>query len=182
MKQDSKKQSKLRSFWRYYVKGEYHCDQCPYAWSDYSDYLGDGNCGCYVKGDIQDSCRLIPPIRFLLGWGKKRRYLYRESQICDDMFEYRIRTEKKQAQFDEAVRPHFEQYLIVWKDENGNIARRENGEPDTVNVDDVCDYGFFLDCRSVFSVPEQSLKEQWASVLKNTWNRIADLFLPYFRN
>lgn len=78
---------KLKNFWKFYVKGEYHCDSCPFCWGggylpgcdDYDD------CGCYIKGDIADkSCRLIPPIRFLLGWGKRKKARYYENHRYDD--------------------------------------------------------------------------------------------------
>ena len=56
----------------WYIRGEYHCDKCPFCFGgeylpgcdDYED------AGCYIFGDLRDTCRLIPPIRFILGWGK----------------------------------------------------------------------------------------------------------------
>lgn len=62
----------------YYIKGEYHCDKCPFCWGgEYMPGCDDyDDAGCYIFGDLRDTCRLIPPIRFILGWGRRKRAEY----------------------------------------------------------------------------------------------------------
>ena len=71
----------------WYVYGHYHCDKCPMCWAEWS-YEGDGDCGCYIYGDLRDSCRLLPPFRWLRGWHRKKRALYWEAHQYDGMAEW----------------------------------------------------------------------------------------------
>lgn len=84
MKRIDRKLKWLKNRWKWYVLGYYHCDKCPYCWADYS-YEGDCDCGCYIKGDIQDTCRLIPPFREIIGWPRMRYAQYWETHQYDDM-------------------------------------------------------------------------------------------------
>ena len=90
-----KRGAKMKKFDRieavdYYIKGEYHCDKCPFCWGggympecdDYDD------AGCYIFGDLRDTCRLIPPIRFILGWGRRKRTEYFRAHKYDDFSEW----------------------------------------------------------------------------------------------
>lgn len=74
----------LKNFIDWYIKGEYHCDKCPYCWSDYSSYWGDGDCGCYLKGDIRDTCRYIrnPISRMIVN-----KRMCKEEHCYDDLIE-----------------------------------------------------------------------------------------------
>ena len=92
----------LKNFWNYYIKGHYHCDTCPFCWGgeylvgcdDYDD------AGCYIKGDIADcSCRLIPPIRFLIGWGRRKKTTYLQNHEYDDIDVWYMEKERKQEIF-----------------------------------------------------------------------------------
>lgn len=53
----------------WYIKGEYHCDNCPFCWGgEYRPGCDDyDDVGCYIFNDLKDSCRLLPPLRFILG-------------------------------------------------------------------------------------------------------------------
>ena len=57
---------RIKTLWKWYVLGYYHCDKCPFCWEERG--YEDCDCGCYIRGDIRDTCRLIEPFRTLIGW------------------------------------------------------------------------------------------------------------------
>lgn len=65
---------RISDYWHWYILGEYHCDHCPYSWEE--RYDDDCDAGCCIKGDIQDTCRLIPPVRGIVGFFATKRYIY----------------------------------------------------------------------------------------------------------
>lgn len=77
------KVGKLKNCIDWYIKGKYHCDKCPYCWSTYS-YDGDEDCGCYLKGDIHDTCRYIrnPISRMIVN-----KRMCKEEHYYDDLIE-----------------------------------------------------------------------------------------------
>lgn len=160
-----------------YVYGKYHCDTCPMCWSDWSSYLGDGDAGCYIHGDLRDSCRLLPPFRWLLGWGKKRKALYHESHMydgCDEWFEQVV---AQDIAMEKALLKALRSYELVWRDLDGNLLPGAcKAEFVQNNVRDICrEYE-----EEAHPVLTPTLKEEWKHVLKRTWDQIADRFRPYF--
>lgn len=166
---------KLKRFWHWYVLGYYHCEHCPYCWSDYSSYLGDGDCGCYIFGDIRDTCRLLPPLRFLLGWARKKKALYWQDHQYDDMGPW---FEKRQEQ-EEIMRTTLlfalEDREVYWRDFEGKLQPACKTE---------------LVEERAFAAMEQyedaahphayvSLKQKWKTLLSETWDAFLDLFRPY---
>lgn len=160
-----------------YIYGEYHCDKCPMCWSDWSSYLGDGDAGCYIYGDLRDSCRLLPPFRWLLGWGKKRRAIYAEAHMydgCDEWFEQVV---VQDVAMEKAILKALQLYELVWRDTDGKLYPGDcKAEFVQNNVRDICrEYE-----EEAHPVVTLTLKEEWTHVLKRTWDRIADRFRPYF--
>lgn len=54
---NSKDESTLHEVYRYYIRGDYHCDVCPYSWEERGEE--DADAGCYLFGELRDTCRLI---------------------------------------------------------------------------------------------------------------------------
>lgn len=165
-----------------YIYGEYHCDKCPMCWSDWSSYLGDGDAGCYIYGDLRDSCRLLPPFRFLRGWGKKRKALYTENHMYDDCMyddceKWFEEVVAQDTAMEKALLKALQSYELVWRDLDGTLL------PGECKVDIIQRY-----VREICSQYEQdahpvvtpTLKKEWAHILKRTWDRFADRFKPYF--
>ena len=49
------KKSMMYRIWHWYIKGEYHCDKCPYCWEERTSYEYDEwDAGCYIKGDLPE--------------------------------------------------------------------------------------------------------------------------------
>ena len=163
----------------WYIKGEYHCDKCPFGWDTYSEYLGDGDCGCYIFGDIRDTCRLIPPIRFILGWFKRKRAEYYEAHAYDNYLEWSKerdeRTKRFNALFEEDI---LDKYAVLLKDRDGNTFGESIDAKRFCKFDDV-DL-FRWDCEDLFSPPSVPLKERWAQLIKDTWHKFIMIFKPYF--
>lgn len=55
----------IKNLFDWYVKGDYHCDTCPYSWEERG--FEDADAGCYLFGELRDTCRHIPnPISKLI--------------------------------------------------------------------------------------------------------------------
>lgn len=165
---------KANRFVAWYIKGKYHCDQCPYCWVNrYED--GDCDCGCYIKGDIQDTCRLLPPFRFLLGWPRKRKILYWESHANDGAEEWYEDLEMRQSAMKKAIIQALDGYELYCRDNSKlRAVSKEIGLSDSAMY-------FAVTCyeNACHPVGKPRLRDQWKAVLKNTWNAFADKFRPY---
>lgn len=154
---------------------------CPFCWDDYSEYLGDGDCGCYIFGDLKDTCRLIPPIRFILGWGKRKKMQYLEEHRYDDYGEWVEEEYKQREAFNDAVKERiFNNYAVYLKD----CAGKAYGDP--IDAECFCNLDstdrLLFDCEHIFSPPKEflPLKKRWSSLIKDTWQRLIGIFKPYF--
>lgn len=47
----------INNLFNWYVKGYYHCDKCPYSWEERG--FEDADAGCYLFGELRDTCRHI---------------------------------------------------------------------------------------------------------------------------
>lgn len=154
----------LKKFWRYYVKGEYHCNKCPFGWDiecSHGEYPTEWDCGCYIKGDVKETCRLLPPVRFLLGWGRRKKATYIREHEYDDFPAW---AEKKDLDR-EAVRALLKEYFDL-SDEGINGVRMD------IFADDV---------KGVFVAPGYiPLKTRWKALLKETVRSVLSKVKPYF--
>lgn len=167
----------------WYIKGEYHCDKCPFCWGgeylpgcdDYED------AGCYIFGDLRDSCRLIPPVRFLLGWGKRKKAEYRNNHEYDDYPEWAEKQIKQNELFRLYLKEYIlNQYAVFYKDHDGEVV----GEP--VDVQSFLESYDVLRlqgaCEDLFSPPQDiiPLRKKWGNLIKETWHSFIGVFKPYF--
>ncbi|MBQ6053006.1 MAG: hypothetical protein IJL30_06975 [Clostridia bacterium] len=162
--------SRCERFWKYYIKGEYHCDTCPFGWEERG--LEDADAGCYIKGEIQDTCRLLPPFRFLIGWGRRKKALYYLNHQYDDMDEWYCEQYRK----DQAVMEILEPYL-------GDLATIQN--PEFMKPGEKSPSPLIYDIRhkledALIPVKYVPLKIRWKELTKDTWNRFLMIFKPYF--
>lgn len=169
--------NKLKSACDRYIRGCYHCDSCPMCWSDWSSYLGDGDAGCYIYGDLRDTCRLIPPIRFLIGWPKKKKAQYAEDHSYDGIGEWYEQQQHQENTMREAILIALNGSEVCWRDHKGKLMpickldAMELGLNSAMrHYEDTC-----------HPVIHTSLKEDWKKVLKRTWNAFLEPFRPYFR-
>lgn len=64
-------ESKLWEIWHWYIKGEYHCDKCPYSWEERGEEDADAGCLLSKDGELRDTCRYIRnPISRMIVNGK----------------------------------------------------------------------------------------------------------------
>lgn len=170
--------SKISKFIDYYIKGKYHCDKCPCCWGggynagcdDYDD------CGCYIKGDIQDTCRLLPPFRFLLGYFKKKKSKYYFNHQYDDLIEFYEQDEKKQGEFSNLLSKFLKGYELCWKDQNGTY------NPINTEMHIAQEWRHIRSDYDDFAHPIKHipLKTQWENSVKNTFKHIINVIKPYF--
>lgn len=165
----------------WYIKGEYHCDKCPFCWGgEYMPGCDDyDDCGCYIFGDLRDSCRLLPPIRFVLGWGKRKKACYCQAHEYDDIEEWYREKEKKEHQFKDIIKQEIlDKYVLCFKDVDGNILTALDGNPAVDSSPDT--WRLMNACEDMFSAPYMPLKTRWVHLIKDTWHALAMLFKPYF--
>lgn len=171
----------------WYIKGEYHCDKCPFCCGgeylpgcdDYED------AGCYIFGDLRDTCRLIPPIRFILGWGKRKKMQYLENHRYDDYGEWVDKKIANEEAFRKAFQKVFaEKYAICLKDANGEMEKGADGKP--YSLDEECYIGsvssLYHEASEILDPPKpyEPLRKKWAALLKETWHSFVGIFKPYF--
>lgn len=169
-----KLKKKLRRAWKWYIKGDYHCEHCPYCWSEYS-YEGDGDCGCYIRGELYDTCRLIPPIRFLIGWPRKRKTEYWEKQQYDGIGEYYEQQYKQEDAMRAAILKALENCEVCQRDPEGKLY--PFCKSDVVEINMWAAMTSYEDtCHPIIHKP---LKQQWKELLRKTWDAFADHFRPY---
>lgn len=165
----------------WYIKGEYHCDKCPFCWGgEYLPGCDDyDDAGCYIFGDLRDTCRLIPPLRFLLGWGKRKKAEYYEAHQYDDYPEWVEERNERARLFKSLLEKDIlDKYAVLHKDRDGNIF----GEP--IDAKRFCKFDdvdcFLCHCEDLLSPPYVPLKERWAQLIKDTWHKFVMIFKPYF--
>ena len=171
---------KLRRAYKWYIKGDYHCDHCPYCWSDWNYYEGDGDCGCYIRGDLWDTCRLIPPIRFLIGWPRMKRAQYWEGHQYDGYGEFYEQYEKELDAYSESVKILLEGLELYRRDYEGKLV-----PVCKANIFDRFGPNSFYTAHEHYEskahpVVHIPIKQQWKDLLRKTCNKLADHFRPYF--
>ncbi len=181
-----KKKKKSKAV-EWYIKGEYHCDKCPFCFGgeylpgcdDYED------AGCYIFGDLRDTCRLIPPIRFILGWGKRKKMQYLENHRYDDYGDWAEKQFDNEQKFREAFREEIgAKYALCFKDSNGEMEKGADGKPYSLDEDCYIESMFLLclKAREIFDPPKpyEPLRKKWAHLVKETWKKFIGIFKPYF--
>lgn len=173
---------KVKRFWKWYIKGEYHCDKCPYSWEERS-YEGDCDCGCYVKGDIQDTCRLLPPFRSIIGNIRKRQVEYHLEHEYDGYAEFHEEYERVNQGLKQILIKWLDEYIIYHKSTGGDILKDIDGNPIEVNVERLVENNAWH-IRSDYEeiahpYKYKSLREEWLDVLKRTWRYAILPILPF---
>ena len=173
---------KIKRFIKWYILGYYHCDKCPYAWEE-RHYEGDCDCGCYIKGDIQDSCRLLPPFRSLLGYFRKKKTLYYFNHEYDGFVEF---VEKQDKQLD-CMAELLNKYVF---DETELYIKNYKGE--YVQVGEIYDHDFNFNTHNavvyivndyentIHPIKHKKLRQKWKELIKETFDRFIAVFRPYF--
>lgn len=162
---------KIRNFIKWYIKGYYHCDKCPYSWGERG--WEDVDAGCYIKGDICDTCRLLPPFKGIIGRLRKNKYEYWESRRYDGYYEWYEEEEKRQEVFNSVLEEFREQCESCRLWENVCKSKRD------------CIQRVGYELRSKYEeaahpVVIKRLKTKWKELIKETAQAIADQFKQYF--
>lgn len=167
--------------WNWYVKGHYHCDHCPYCWEDWS-CEGDCDCGCYIKGDLYDTCRLIPPFRTIVGWPKMRYAQYWEGHAYDGMADWYEENIHRQEVFAESVNILLRKTELCRRDSEGKlfpICKADLSEAYTfVNGEFFEAFTHYEDHAHPYKVIP--LKQQWKDLIRLTWKqKVYEKIAPY---
>lgn len=179
MKKNKCKKSVFYRFWHWYIKGEYHCDKCPYAWEERTSYEYDEmEAGCYIKGDIYDTCRLFPPFRWIVGSLRQKKAKYYFNHEYDDFPEWHEKEEAKREKMIELLNKFFDGYDLCWKDSEGeyhpiNTELHIKDEAWRIRYD----YEDFLKEQEAKENPYQN---PWRRAIVWTCQRFVGFFKPYF--
>lgn len=122
----------MSNFINWYIKGKYHCEYCPYSWEDRGEE--DADCGCYIYGDIRDTCRLFPPFLHIIGLLRKRKYEFESDHQFDGIVDFYEQEENREQGFEQIL--------------------KRNG------IDKPYDYQLYSDIRDLFIKPKKPLKER----------------------
>lgn len=181
------KNNKLKTWWRWYVKGEYHCEHCPYVWEEHY-HEGDCDCGCIIRGDIRDTCRLLPPFRFLIGWFRRRKAEYHSSRQYDGIGEHYEKCYEQEQLLQKEILELLAPYELVyrpvsseaWIDEQSDKCHEKTVVMDKKEIvaDAICRIRMNYE-DAAHPYVHKTLKQEWKELLKKTWNRFADVFRPY---
>ena len=167
---------KLKLWWQWYIQGYYHCDKCPMCWSEWS-YEGDNDCGCYLFGDIRDTCRLLPPFRQLIGWPKKRKAEYWEEHQYDGIEDV-LETEYLQSELlERLLREAFSFYEFAIPTEDGKLTPASESKERLIEML-VPDIRFCYE-NEAHPVTYTPLKAEWKQVLRRTSKEFLDIFRPF---
>lgn len=151
----------LHDAYSFYCKGEYHCDQCPYSWEERNYFEDDGDAGCYIFGELRDTCRLLPPFRSVIGWFKKRRYLYDYNSQYNDYPEWCEFTEKKENTLLSLIEKALEEFEFYQPHADGY----------SVNEVYLIDSYFWYEFVRNFSPPNytcRSIRTLWRNTIRST--------------
>ena len=169
---------KISRFWRYYIKGDYHCDNCAYRWEECG--YEDSDAGCYIYGELRNSCRLLPPFRFLIGWPRRKKCRYLMNHEYDGFADFQAERDEQEFYVHVALMHYLENrgYIV--------LKARKNDLPDEVSPLIVPPQDFEQmwtlndDMRDIFKQPIEPLKTRWKNLIKSTWKRFVMIFKPYF--
>lgn len=179
MKNKKCKKSAFYRFWHWYIKGEYHCDKCPYGWEEKTSYEYDEwDAGCYIKGDIRDTCRLLPPFRWVVGYLRKRKYEYLRSHEYDDYEEWQDRQNAREEKMCELLNKFLKNLELCAKDGEGNYYQiNKEIHIDQENYRIRYEYEDFIAEQEAKASPYQN---PWKKAILWTWHKFIDFFKPYF--
>ena len=171
--------SKHRTLHDKYIKGDYHCDSCPFCWVDQG--YDDCDAGCYIFGDLRDSCRLIPPIRSILGYFRKKRIRYHEYHQYDNIGEWYDDHNNRLEVLSNLILKMLSSYDISINYNNHVTNKPETNYIKAEHLIDANIYNILSEYEdAAHPVKHIRLKDKWADALKSTVTEIADWFKMYF--
>ena len=160
---DSCFRKKLYRAYKYYIKGDYHCDTCKYCYG--GEYLMgcDDYCDayCYVKGDISEgACRLIPPIKFIIGSINEKKITYHRKHEYDDIEEWYVKQEEDKNKVIEELEKYFKEEDVDFAIHCGEL---------------------YYKLSEILNKKEwHPIKVRWKTLIKDTWKAFIERFIPYF--
>ena len=164
---------KIQNWRDWYIKGYYHCDQCPYCWVDYG--YDDADAGCYIYGDLRDTCRLLPPFRAVIGGIRKKKDCYYQNHQYDGMGEWYQKQEANREKFAELMTDAFDRRRleVTYQGSNQSIPLEE--------VPDILEAWRIVDDYEEFAHPviHKSVCEKWKDAFASTGRWFANKFKPY---
>ncbi len=165
---------RIKTLWNWYVRGYYHCDHCPYCWEERG--MEDSDAGCYIYGDIRDTCRLPFPIRGIVGSIKRNRACFYTDRFADEEAQYYTDRHTRLVKMTELIDDFLPKYLECRKN-------ALNDGDDNTSIDDVCPewcfsyietivYEYEKECHPETNRVPCPLRIEWKRLLSKTWKEI----------
>ena len=168
--------SAIMRFWRYYILGYYHCDKCPYSWEE-CYYEGDCDAGCYIFGDIRDTCRLLPPFRAVIGSIRKKVCIYHENHAYDGFAEFVEKDDELQKKFNELFCEVLNRYSVGYKNGSGEWTQFT---PDAFHMLDALHYFRHEYEELAHPFEAKTYRQELRELLSKIWKSFIGKFKPYF--
>lgn len=148
------------------------CSKCKWNWEVRTSYEYDEwDCGCYIKGqDFDDKpCRLVNPLKAILGILSKRRAEYYREHEWDGFLEFSEDSDKKDEKLYELFMEYFiGKNVICWKDKDGGLHEYDTSRLVRTNIWEVrMQYEDFA-----YPISHKKLREEWKELLIKTLRRL----------
>lgn len=162
-----------------WIKNGSDCEKCKWCWeSCTSNENGtEWDCGCYIKGSDYDEkpCRLINPLKFIIGWKRKKKNDYYFSHEYDDFGEWFEKDQEKLNAMKEALKETFEGKVICHKCADNSFLE--------YNTEGILD-GAAWEIRNKYDpvahpIENKRLRQEWKELISKTWKRFTGIFKPY---
>lgn len=162
-----------------WIKHGSDCEKCKWMWETcYSNEDGtEYDCGCWIKGVNYDDtyCRLVNPVKFIVGCCCKKKTEYWEEHQYDECLEWYEKDQKN----DEALLVILNQYLGKY-----DFYVKHGEEFNKVDLNKLLgnEVTWIRSDYEEVSHPivHKSIATEWKELIIKTWNAFLDKFRPYF--
>lgn len=113
--------------------------------------------GCYICGGLRDTCRLLPPVRWLLSIIPRRKMEYHQMHEYDDIDEWYTEQDREENATKDVLARH------------GLISEEQHE----------LTYQLYLDLKHIFEEPTKTLKERKKEIRTEERKRMRDRIMPF---
>lgn len=163
----------FKRFWKYYIKGEDHCDTCPCFRSEHSAWTEEWDEGCVIKGECtDDGCRLIPPFRTILCWIRTKQLDYAFEHEYDDYPAYAEKQDRELEGIKDSIKRHIldDANLYYWNCLSGKFQPLDDKHTNSLLRDAWEIRNEYEDIAHPFV--RKSLQQEWRELLSKTVDRL----------
>ena len=125
---------------------------------------------------------MIPPIRYILGYCRRKKYEYFREHEYDDFPEWCEKYEAEKDKFNDCFkRIILDHYYLTYKNSNGESFGNPIPADRFLEFDEIDLFRY--ECADIFREPvEVSIKARWKSLIKDIWKNLLENLSHIFVN